>query len=209
MPGRGRQLHMKPFFKQQRIINAAYRGLWTSSALPGSLEAIRRAYLSGLPALVEENEECSFAQALQLAWNAVVNPFRQPVYVTVSDLPSLPFARVDSGASEVFAVIRGESTCVWAVWRRCGGAWEPAGAYLPATVAVESLYTVAFDSITDPVVMYEAPDVVSMFGERSRIGELNDVQLRQAVSAYAGPDATIVRVSDMFEIEQQISVAAA
>jgi hypothetical protein len=200
---------MKPFFKQQRIINAAYRGLWTASALPGSLDAIRRAYLSGLPALVEESEQCSFTQALQLAWNAAVNRFRQPVYVTVSTLPPLPLTRVDPGASELFVIIRGDSAHVWAVWRRCGVAWEPAGVYLPATVAVESLYTVAFDTLTDPVVMYEAPDVVSMFGERSRIGELDDVQLRQAVSAYAGPEATIVRVSDMFEIDQQMSAAAA
>lgn len=201
---------MNPFIRRQRIIHAAYRGLWTESALPGSVDAIRRAYLSGLPALVAESAACSFSQLLHMAADAAVNRFHQPVYVLVPALPSAPVMRGATGSLDVFAIVRGQSTAVWSVWRWLGLVWEPAGAYVPATVAVENLFAVDFDSMTNPIVIYESPDVISMFGERARIGELDDVQLRQAVRAYAGPEATIVRISDMFEVDnQQASVEAA
>jgi hypothetical protein len=104
-----------------------------------------------------------------------------------------------SGTASVFAVVRGEATSAWPVWSWRNTDWELTGVYLPATASLEALALISLASVAAPRVIYEAPDVVSMYGERARIAELDEEQLQQAVRSYAGFGATIARVSALVE----------
>ncbi len=197
----------KPVF--QRIGDVAYRGLWGGPARPGSVEAMRRSYRYGVPALVDDRDECSMAEILEVVADPRVNAMRRPVYLAVTDLPSRPVRRGVADAADVYAIVRGPSHLAWEVWRWRTSTWQRAGAYLPATAPIDALSALACDAGVMPLVIYEAPAVVAMPGERSMIAELHEDQIQQAVRSYAGAGASIARVTDMFEPEEQPVAARA
>ncbi len=184
--------------RRQRIGNVAYRGVLSGPALPGTAAAIRIAYLLGLPALVDDRDQCSIPQLLQLVANSAINRFRQPGYAIVESLPTAVQMRA-AGTAGVFAIVRREAATAWPVWCWRNADWEMAGVYLPATASLESLAKVSLESVPAPMVIYEAPDVVSMYGGQTRIAELDEELLQQAVRSYAGFGATIARVSALVE----------
>lgn len=195
--------------KAQRIGNVAYRGMWGGTAYPGSVEAIRRAYHHGVPALVDDRDECTVTDVLDVASDPSLNAFSRPVYLSVAERPSRLLMAGFAADITVYAIVRGPSTEAWAVWLWAGEAWRRAGAYVPATAPIDALSGVAFESGLTPVIIYEAPSVVAMFGERSMIGELHEEQIQQAVISYAGARATIARVADLFEPDGRPATAQA
>lgn len=187
----------------QRIGNVAYRGLWGGMARPGSAEAIRRAYSRAVPALVDDRDECSLAEVLEIVADDVVNRRRRPVYLSVSALPSLPLMAGFAPAADVYAIVRGSLDEAWdvRVWR--DAAWQSTGAYVPATAPIDALSGMSFNEGSLPLVVYEAPNVVSMLGSRSMIAELHEDQIQQAVRSYAGAGAMIARVTDLSQPEDR------
>jgi hypothetical protein len=193
----------------QRIGNIAYRGLWGRSAPPGSAEAIRRAYRHAVPALVDDRDECSMAEVLEIVGDEAINVRRRPVYLSVSAVPSLALMAGFAPAADVYAIVRGSSNEAWdvRVWR--DSTWQHTGAYVPATAPIDALSGVNFADDALPLVVYEAPNVVAMPGSRSMIAELHEDQVQQAVRSYAGAGAMIARVTDFFQPEDRPVVVRA
>lgn len=187
----------------QRIGNVAYRGLCGGTARPGSPEAIRRAYCQAIPALVDDRDECSIAEVLEIVADEAMNRRRRPIYLSVSALPSLPLMAGFAPEANVYAIVRGPSNEAWdvRVWR--DEAWKRTGAYVPATAPIDALSGVNFEEDSLPLVVYEAPNVVAMLGSRSMIAELHEDQVQQAVRSYAGAGALIARVTDFFQPEDR------
>lgn len=184
--------------RRQRIGNVAYRGVLNGPALPGTAAAFRVAFLLGLPVLLDDGDQCSIPQLLQLAANPAINRFRQAAYAIVAVLPPALQMRA-SGTASVFAIVRGDAASAWPVWGWRNAEWELTGVYLPATASLDALALVSLTSVLTPRVIYQAPDVVSMYGERAGIAELDEEQLQQAVRSHAGFGATIARVSALVE----------
>ena len=69
----------------------------------------------------------------------------------------------------------------------------------------QSVALVSLAAVPAPRVIYEAPDVVSMYGERAAIAELDEEQLQQAVRSHAGSGATIARVSALVQPPAQVA----
>ena len=187
----------------QRIGNVAYRGLCGGTARPGSAEAIWRTYRHAVPVLVDDRDECSMAEVLEIVADEAMNLRRRPVYLSVSELPSLPLMAGFAPEADVYAIVRGASHEAWgvSVWRDV--AWKPTGAYVPATAPIDALAGVCFEEGSLPLVVYEAPNVVAMLGSRSMIAELHEDQVQQAVRSYAGAGALIARVTDVFQPEDR------
>lgn len=193
----------------QRIGDVAYRGLRGGTTRPGSTEAIRRAYGHAVPALVDDRDECSVAEVLEIVADSAMNPRRRPVYLSVSTLPSRPLMAGFAPAADVYAIVRGAASEAWDVYMWREATWQNAGAYVPATAPIDALSALRFDEGTLPLVIYEAPNVVAMPGSRSMIGELHEDQVQQAVRSYAGAGALIARVTDFFQPEDRPAVMRA
>jgi hypothetical protein len=186
---------------KQQIINVAFRGVCDRFTRPGTAGAIRQAYLRGVAALIDDRDDCSLPRVLAIVGDPAVNRLGCPVYVTASALPSVGMPPSVVDRPDTFAILRGEPSSAWTVWRWTGLGWTPAGGYVPATASIDGLSAVSCERLAAPVVLYEAPTVVAMLGERGLIGELDEEQLQQAVRSYAGPGATIARVRNLDALE--------
>jgi hypothetical protein len=204
----------------------AYRGLWDKFGAPGSLEAARRAYRRGVPSLVRVDQgQIDIRDVAEIASTPRGGRHPVPVYVVgapnrLADLAlhlevtkPTAIAAPNAGAllPPIFWIAPGSAGAPWPLHLLNGSSWIPVGSYLPISAALkelrpEDLRGSGF-SIGPAIVLVESLNVIEELGARRALGAVDDHGISERVRRVAGPDATVLRVSDLAELDQLDQIA--
>jgi hypothetical protein len=194
----------------------ALRGLWDRFAPPGSLGALQRAYLRGVPSLVRwDDGDAPLTNALRIVADPTVNCRRQPLYLTTDGPPSTGPGRAPApswmGTFAIDARSPADETRV--VYRRRARAdarhegracaWSPIGRYVPVAAWIRGLTGDDFAGDTEPLhaVWFESANVAPAATWSSRPAGGADTGVLAAIRAIVGPRVQVVRVSDLVELD--------
>ena len=163
----------------------AFRGLWDKFAAPGSLAAISRAYLRGVPCVLrtEEAQPTAF-EVCALVNDHAINRRGLPLYL----------------ATEA------QRACgVRALSRWTAASWVPCGVYVPAASTASPLDINDFVRLgRDPaaVVLVESFNTLEFAEEARLTQDRSDDHVLTRVQAMTGPSVRVLRVSDYVELDQ-------
>jgi len=183
----------------------AFRGLWDKFAAPRSLDAIRRAYLRGVPSLAWiEPSVVEIDEVLTLVGDPAANRRRSAAFFVVPELPAIcAEARTPV---PVFAVQRRacSDADLRTLWCLSGSHWTRAGLYLPVAGLVDGIHLQDFQRTTKEIctVIFESRNVIGGFGDRARFADIDDDATLRRIREELGPDVAVMRVSDTVELDQ-------
>jgi hypothetical protein len=180
----------------------AYRGLWDRFAAPLSADAVRRAYLRGVPSLIRCSDADDLNTAVSIVADPAVNRRRQPAYLVVDTLPwaAIPSLRVEA-ISEVFAIDGSEPLDhASPIYKWSDGAWLSAGSYV-SVAAASRLESLAIELEQDSLVLFESTNIGVGRRADAHRSDLNDDVICEGLRKVASPSATLLRVSDFVELD--------
>lgn len=184
------------------MILVAYRGLWDKFAAPDSMAAVARAYGRGVPSLVRVKPGSrESVEALEIAFEAGTNPLRQPLYLFGAPHEWIARTRGQTGAPPLYVIEPQSAAHLWPIYGLTGGAFVPAGWYVPFAAAMRGLETPAASEarLERPLVLFESADI----GTPPHHGEagLTDAETICLLRLF-GPNAVIACVTDLVEARQ-------
>jgi len=181
----------------------SFRGLWDKFDGPGTPGSLRRAYRRGVPCLARIGADALSLEAVWAAWaDASINRRRVPLYLVTTALPDLTaagLAPVPAADAGVYAVLETGTRHPRRLYLSGNDAWQPAGWYLPVDGMPADLQP---EMIHGGLVLFESANVVTDLARHSSMGIDYDDSVFGAIRAGTDPGTTVIRVSDMVELDQ-------